>query len=511
MGVRDFLTRPAATAAEPVTAAAEPVPVVADAEPVLPSGEGVSVHSRRASLSSHSWQERARRYYHDADNALDLCVEFVDLRSQLAGLYTARAQARSGTGWVDVEDELVQQVADEWRDHRTGEQSILIRDGVKELSLVGEAAHQSMPIIDGQTARYRARILPSEAVIYRSTAVVDGEEHVLIKLRSDAGPPPRNGVEVPGQWTWAPTAHLSRMQGDPGRLPLDASSAIQKGLRYLDRMDEIERRNMERTKTNRALSRLLLLSTNPDVKKNEQDPLVASYWAATQITQNSSDDLMRRYPVPMRVNDPDKAQILDLIEKLQAEDIEDYRQARELFASAMPMPKQQLLEGSGAGQRNLNNWMLDKGLHQQAIWPVLGNVLANATQCFFRPMIRQLQTVGVLVGYDAEDLRMGWTPIATSLADADPAMIIRAWQVGLLSEDEANEFLGVSGWSTEERPGVSPYEHWYMASRNASAMTRGPGPRDLLEGWGPDADEAIPEDSEPLALPAATASILTGW
>jgi hypothetical protein len=210
------------------------------------------------------------------------------------------------------------------------------------------------------------------------------------------------------------------------------------------------------------------------------------------------------------VNEPDKAQIMDLIDKITQEELNEYQLLREQFATMMPMPKQALLEGAGASQRNLNNWMLDEGLHKQSIHPLLNEIFGSATCAFFRPMIRQLQSRNFLRGYDPEDLKMWWQPIGRTLADSEPAVIMNAWRLGLISKSEAQELLGTKGWTEEERPEVGDYEHWFIATRSISGMSAGPGARDLLEGWGPDA--ISPSRTEaPLELPAATASMLDTW
>lgn len=498
---------------EPQVAA---VPVIAGAEPLLPTAEGSAIRGRGSSLSKRPWNVKAREYYYDPDKALDLAVEFIDLRSQLAGLYCARAKIRDiGNKWVTVEDENLQALADMWRDADTGEQFTLVVDSARELSLVGEGVHQEViQVHEGELPRFRYRILGTHQIHERDRAILDGVEHVLVQLRTDAGPKPRNGAEVPGKWTWASADSTDRLWSR-GSMSHDALSPLAKGMRYLDRMAELEKEHFERTQSNRSLARILLLATNSELKKGDPDPVADGYWAAAEITRRNSDDLMARYPVPFRVHDPGDAQILDLIQRVTKEDIEEYQHLREMFATAMPCPKQALLEGAGASQRNLNNWMLDSALHEQCIHPVLNDVFAGATTAFYRPMVRRMQANGLLRGYDAEDLKIGWDPLAPSLADASPETIYRGWQLGLIPEDEANELLGVRGWSEEDRPGVGPYEHWFIAARSISGMQRGPGPRDLLEGWGNDLldlpDQEVVTELPELPEQASTRSILASW
>lgn len=475
-------------------------PVVAAGQPLI-SADNVPASQQRTTTEKAPWQDRARRAYWSETHAIDVAIEFVDLRSNLGALYPAKAKHRDlGNTWVTVDDPALQTLVDQWRNPE-GSQAALIRDIIRERTIVGEYVHRTMTDNNGMP---RFQCLSTDQVHDREQWVDgDGTERVLVQLRTSAGQRPRKGEDVEGRWAWVPKEDLVR-RFNRGRMSYDADSPLRHGLRYLDRIMDIEAKMFEAFDSYLMMSKILAVTSDPNLGKDDADPVAASYYGAAKLTREDRANMMGKVPLFMRLQDPGAAQILDLGGEITSEDIESLRFFREQFASAMPAPKQALLEGAGASQRNLNNYMLDEGLHQECVQPAVTEAMDDGTETFLRPTLRRIQeTTGMLADYEVEDLAMGWDPIDADLRTAGPDVIMRAYQIGLTDYAETTALLGTRGWSSEDRPGVSDFE-LYLLNRQPTAVQQGPGVRDLLEGWG---------DPEPVEIDRAPAeaTLVSGW
>jgi len=460
----------------PVAAAVEPLTAYSREGDTAPQ----SVSRARKKVKKQPWQEEARKYYDgNPEDVIGIVGTYVDLVSDQAALYPPRVKVRDmGAQWVTVDDPGLQALGSEWRDAETGFQSTLMKNfGVQKL-VAGELVHQQVP----QGDAFRFRVLSTEQVMAdQQFTDENGRKQVLVKLREDAGSRPKIGENVDGFWEWMPHDMMQRAWARSGSFSHTASSPVKRGLRHARRMHQLEQKMFRSIDSRMMTNKVLAVETNPDIKKGEADATAEGYYAAAELSRHDDSSLIGQVPLFMRLINPDKAKLIDLGGEVTAEDIAAYELQARLFAQAVKCPQHVLLEGSGASQRNLNNFMLDEALHGQAVRPLLQDILNDATRLYLQPMVKLFQdNVGLFSGYRADDLRMGFDPMRSTLEDATPEVVMRAWQLGLLDWDEVQRLLGAKGWDLPV--GVDPYEHWLIA-RAPSMVSRGPATSQLIDGW----------------------------
>jgi hypothetical protein len=460
-------------------------PVTAAVEAVSTGVESGQLIRGKAKMKPQPWQAEARAMYDgDLEQIVGIVGEYVDLVADLASLHLPKAKVLNERGaWVTSDDEGLQALVAGWVDADTGFQAPLQRDFVAQKLVSGELVQEQVQV--GAAVRFRVL---SAVQVHWDQQWTNGEglKCVLVQLRKDAGQAPRKGVTVEGFWEWHPAGRMDRCWTRSGDWSHTASSPLKRGVPHARMIRALRKKMYRAIDSQLMVNKLILIAPNPDIKsKDDPDAFLDGYYAAADLSRRDNDSLVAQVPFVGRVNDPDKAQLFDLGGEVTEADLAAIRHEEEQFAMAVKVPQYVLIEGSGSGTRNLNNWMLDAALQEQAVRPAVADCFRDVTAYYLRPTIVALQEKGFFPGVDPERVAIGYDPITASIDDAEPEVIFRAYQLGLLPYHEAVGLLGAKGYDFLGNDEAAMYEHWLLTQRLATPTmpAASPAVASLIGGW----------------------------
>lgn len=166
--------------------------------------------------------------------------------------------------------------------------------------------------------------------------------------------------------------------------------------------------------------------------------------------------------VPPQFIDSGKAVDRDLLDVKQ--------NALEDFARSVNIPMSVLVEGQGAAQRLLNEWLQDKTFKQTSIMPLARRVAAGLTVAFLHPRLRELQQrePGLFIdpktntAIPITDFRIWPNEASITQDEPDIADIKDAVKCGVANPDMWLDAIDGQRYKMERPAEVSDFDWWQM-------------------------------------------------
>ena len=471
---------------------------------------------RESNLTDMCWQDELRDFYSDPDKAIGIFGAQVDLFANAVALYPIHASIRDmGGQFCRSTDTALNTVVAQWREADTGMQAPLLREMARARQLGGEHGHLKVRM-DGRTrfrVVYPPQIDTESRFVDNTQAGSDGQPAVRvgIRYRANTTRPPRN-VDIPGEYEWVDEEDLKRCWDRDVPFTGEAYTHNKRILRWLRRIDQLDKKNFRAIDSRLMINKLLLLESDPNRsggKEKTVDKFTNDYLQATELSRHDTHGQSWAVaPFIARVNSPSEVQLLDLGGDIMATDLEAIREYVRLIADSSNLPTQAILEGAAAGNR-YSDFLLDRQVHKQAFQPEIEAITIDATRLYLRPIVAELQAQdlggdvqGPLDGVNLDEIRVGWSPMPPSL-EGQPDLVFRAWSLGLIGKEEAEFSLGVEGIELPDQ--IESYEHWQLVAGRISAAEAG---APLLLGQDGNGDQLrTPTTPEPTVEDART----SGW
>jgi len=442
-------------------------------------------------IDQDPWQDQLRMFYDDPARALGLLGEIVDFYSNGVALYTLGVGIRDmGGQYVPTDDPGLEKVASEWRDADTGMQAPLIKEMERARLLQGEQVHLRRKV--GNSMRYQV-IHPPQIESQHRYVDENGDAWLPVRYRI-ATEMPRKGVTIPGEIEWHPEAEMARVWCKGVPYTGEATSSLKRILRWLHRLDELDRKMFRSIDSRLMINKMLLLETNEGQRsKTATDDFVDDYLKAAELSRRDGQGSWASAPFVGRVNNPSSAQLLDLGGDITRMDIEAMRWLTEMIAQSVSIPAAALLEGNLSNR--WSDWLLDRQVQKRAFQPEVNELTIEATRVYLHPTMRDLQDLGLFREYTIEDLRIIGKPPPPSL-EGQPDLVMKAWQLGLIDIDEAERLMGTQA----PEVGTDGYEHWLIAAKLAGPAASA----ELQENTTDEVVEQIGTDGDGTQLNAPT-------
>lgn len=482
----------------PTTASQALVPVTAASEPVR------NLHNQatawgRTNVENQKWQDVLRTYYDDDTKAIGLLGQIVDFYADGVALFPISVGVRDMNGqYPHVDDSALQTVGEGWRDIDTDMQAPLIREIVVARLLAGEYVQRSVTNSRGN-GRFQILHPPQLDMAQRYTDEL-GNIIQGVRFREQTATPPR-GQQEPGEYEWVMERDLERVWKKSVPYTGDATSSLKRIIRWLHRIDQLDERAFRAIDSRLMVNKMLLLQSRPESERGETDEFVENYLQVAELSRHDAGDAAwKSAPFVGRVNDPAAAQMLDLGGNLEQVDLDAMVHYVMMVAQSVKLPAAALVEGTLTNR--YSDFLLDRQIQRRAFEPQIEEITIDGTGTYLRPLIAEMQQeFGLFTEYDVEDLRFIWRPVPPSLAN-QPDLIIRAWSIGLIDLDEAQQLMG----TTAPTPGTPGYEHWLVATGRISTSTESGAEfiEDAADGTPLGTDDAGTQLTEPDGAPGDT-------
>lgn len=464
--------------------------VIAAVTPLRVQAKG-SILSRLGRNKSTS--ETIRQY---DENGPGVVGFYLDLKADVTGLIKMRIQRwnRTTMEW-------------EFHDHPAANAAIhkdlvgvngerlpdFVRHFAREIEAIGEVGFVAVPAAGGT----RYRVVSLDPGSYEVVKKVKGEATVLgfKGTRNTKEPKTADDLANADDWFEVNVADVHRIYRPHPRWWYEPYTPLTRSLKDIRRYDNAGRA-IHRAIASQLINGGILwfkgsekdLRALPRNGRNSEDGDVSNRlgWLAQQIkslidagerslVDYDEEEVMSAMFHPV-VTDDSPPQYIDVGKPVDQSLMEVKQDALRDFARSVNVPMSVLVEGQGAAQRMLNEWLQDKAFKETAILPDARRVAGALTVAFLHPRLTQMKVrqPGLFTDDDGNeiavtDLRI-W-PDEAELIQEEPSLgdIQSAVELGVLSPEALVAALDAEQYALERPEGITDWD-WWLTTRIATTQ-----------------------------------------
>lgn len=420
---------------------------------------------------------------------------YLDLKADMAGLCGYRIQFWSTTErrWIWADSTAATAILNDLRGPNGETTPDFVRMQTRELEAVGEVGLAEVPF--GGGVRYRSVALdPGSYVVTQKDR--DGNPLMLGFKGSKDAVAPKPGVNST-DWFEVPFANVTRIWRPHNRWFDQPYTPLMRSLRDVRRFDNAGRA------VHRAVASQLVMAGMMWFEGDEKDLTGfvqgnANGAASTEQARRLGylgqaiqklmeygerhlgdiDEEMMSAASPYPFVSKTPPQWVDMGRTLDPNLLDVKKDALEDFARDVNIPMSVLVDGQGAAQRLLNEWLQDKAFKQTAVLPDARRTAAGLTVAFLHTRLRALQNSQVgrellsISGELAPVTNFRIWPDDSTITRDDPTItdITDAIKLGAIDTDALVEVLGMEEYRLNRPADVTGYEHWLAIQKSTSIL-----------------------------------------